>query len=89
MCYVAIGGVRSGIGRAYPIAAGTQIRRRIWTRGHSKAGDGLRGRAVQARMVDRNDHLALTVAKLIIGLAQGGERDPDKLSDRAAKILRK
>jgi hypothetical protein len=40
-------------------------------------------------LVDRNDHLALTVAKLIIGLAQGGERDPDKLSDRAAKILRK
>jgi hypothetical protein len=40
-------------------------------------------------LVDRNDHLALTLAKLIIGLAKDGERDPDKLSDRAARILRK
>jgi hypothetical protein len=40
-------------------------------------------------LVDRNDPMTLTVAKLIIELASGGERDPNKLADRAAKILRK
>jgi hypothetical protein len=33
--------------------------------------------------------MTLTVAKLIIGLAQDGERDPQKLCDRAVRILRK
>ena len=40
-------------------------------------------------LVDRKDHITLTVAKLIIGLAKQGERDPKKLCDRAVKILRK
>jgi hypothetical protein len=33
--------------------------------------------------------MTLTVAKLIIGLAKKGERDPNQLADRAAKLLRK
>jgi hypothetical protein len=33
--------------------------------------------------------MASTVAKLIIGLAKEGERDPNQLCGRAAKILRK
>ena len=40
-------------------------------------------------LVDRKDHLTLTVAKLIIGLARDGERNPTTLCDRAVKILRK
>ena len=40
-------------------------------------------------LVDRKDHITLTVAKLIIGLAKQGERDPKKLCGRAVKILRK
>jgi hypothetical protein len=40
-------------------------------------------------LVDRKDHITLTVAKLIIGLAKQGERDPKKLCDRAVKTLRK
>jgi hypothetical protein len=40
-------------------------------------------------LVDRTDPMGVTVAKLIIGLAKDGERDPEKLCDRAVKILRK
>src|SRR5258706_3139308 len=40
-------------------------------------------------LVDRKDHITLTVAKLIIVLAKQGDRDPNKLFDRAVKILRK
>jgi hypothetical protein len=40
-------------------------------------------------VIDRMGTKALTVAKLIIGLAKAGERDPNKLADRAAKMLRK
>ena len=40
-------------------------------------------------LVDRKDHITLIIAKLIIGLAKQGERDPKKLCDRAVKILRK
>jgi hypothetical protein len=39
-------------------------------------------------LIDRNDPMTSTVAKLIIGLAQDGERDRKKLCDRAVKILR-
>jgi hypothetical protein len=31
--------------------------------------------------------MTATVANLIIGLAQDGERDPKKLCDRAVKVL--
>ena len=40
-------------------------------------------------VVDRKGTMASTVAKLIIGLAKEGERDPNQLCGRAAKILRK
>jgi hypothetical protein len=36
---------------------------------------------------DRADPMTATVANLIIGLAQDGERDPKKLCDRAVKVL--
>jgi len=38
---------------------------------------------------DRQDPLAVVLAKFIIELAKEGERDPDKLCDGALKILRK
>jgi hypothetical protein len=40
-------------------------------------------------LVGRKDPVTLTVAKLIIGIAQEGERDPNKLCSRAVKILHK
>jgi hypothetical protein len=40
-------------------------------------------------LIDRSDPMTLTVAKLIIGLAREGERDPKILCDRAVRILRK
>jgi hypothetical protein len=40
-------------------------------------------------LVDRTDPMAVTVAKLIIELAQDGERDPEQLCNRAVKLLRK
>lgn len=40
-------------------------------------------------VVDRKGTMASTVAKLIIGLAKEGERDPNQLCDRAVEILRK
>jgi hypothetical protein len=40
-------------------------------------------------LIDRKDPITLTVARLIIGLAKQGERDPQKLCDRAVKMLRK
>ena len=43
----------------------------------------------QLGIVDRKGPMASTVAKLIIGLAKDGERDPNQLCDRAVKILRK
>jgi hypothetical protein len=36
---------------------------------------------------DRADPMTATVANLIIGLAEDGERDPKKLCDRAVKAL--
>jgi hypothetical protein len=41
------------------------------------------------RLVDRRDPIITTVAKLIIKLAKGGERDPRKLCDGALQILGK
>ena len=41
------------------------------------------------RLLDRNDPMTMTVAKLIIQLAKNGERDPEKLCDGALAILRK
>lgn len=41
------------------------------------------------RLIDRKDPLTTTIAKLIIQLAQDGERDPKKLCDEALKILGK
>lgn len=41
------------------------------------------------RLVDRKHPLTTTVAKVIIQLAQDGERDPKKLCDEALKILGK
>jgi hypothetical protein len=38
---------------------------------------------------DRQDPVAVVLAKFIIELAKEGERDPEKLCDRALKILRK
>jgi hypothetical protein len=45
--------------------------------------------ACKLGLVDRRDPRVVTVAKLIIGLAQESERDPNKLCDRVARILRK
>jgi hypothetical protein len=41
------------------------------------------------RLPDRNDPITTRAAKLIIKLAEGGERDPGKLCDGALEILRK
>jgi len=51
---------------------------------------GLDG-CVRARieLADRQDPLAVILAKFIIELAKEGERDPDKLCEGALKILRK
>jgi hypothetical protein len=38
-------------------------------------------------LVDRTAPVTITVAKLIIEVAKDGERDPEKLCDRALKIL--
>jgi hypothetical protein len=38
-------------------------------------------------LIDRNDPMALTVAKAVIQLAKEGERDPDKLCNAALKML--
>jgi hypothetical protein len=40
-------------------------------------------------LVDRRDPLTTAVAKAIIQLAKGGERDPKKLCDGAVSILGK
>ena len=40
-------------------------------------------------LADRQDPLAVILAKFIIELAKEGERDPDKLCEGALKILRK
>jgi hypothetical protein len=40
-------------------------------------------------LVDRQDPVTMTVAKLIIQLAKDGERDPEKLCDGVLKILGK
>ena len=40
-------------------------------------------------LVDREEPMTTTVAKLIIQLAKDGERDPKKLCDQALKILHK
>lgn len=40
------------------------------------------------RLVDRKDPATMKVARLIIRLAQDGERDPKELCDQALKILR-
>ena len=40
-------------------------------------------------LVDRQDPVTMTVAKLIIKLAKDGERDPGKLCDGVLKILGK
>jgi hypothetical protein len=37
---------------------------------------------------DRNDPLSIRVAKIIIGLAKDGERDPARLRDLALKFVR-
>jgi hypothetical protein len=38
-------------------------------------------------LVDRKDPIVLSVAQLVIALAQGGERDPIKLRDRVVKVF--
>jgi hypothetical protein len=40
-------------------------------------------------LTDRKDPLTTTVAKAIIQVAKNGERDPQKLCERALKILGK
>ena len=40
-------------------------------------------------VTDRKDPLATTVAKAIIELAKDGERDPERLCDRALRVLGK
>jgi hypothetical protein len=40
-------------------------------------------------LVDRNDPITSTVAKLIIQLAKDGERDPEKLCDGVLEIFGK
>jgi hypothetical protein len=39
-------------------------------------------------LTDRNDPLSIRVAKIIIGLAKDGERDPTRLRDLALKFVR-
>ena len=43
----------------------------------------------ELELSDRQDPIAVVVAKFIIELAKQGERDPEKLRDGALKILRK
>jgi hypothetical protein len=40
-------------------------------------------------LVDREDPMTMSVAKLIIELAKNGERDPNKLCENALKLLGK
>ena len=40
-------------------------------------------------LVDRQDPLTMTVAKLVMQLAQDGESDPKQLCDEALKVLGK
>ena len=42
----------------------------------------------ELQLNDREDPITLTVAKLIIDLANQGERDPVRLRDRALEFLR-
>ena len=42
----------------------------------------------ELQLTDRDDPVTLTVAKLIIDLANQGERDPVRLRDRALESLR-
>jgi hypothetical protein len=41
------------------------------------------------KLTDRKDPRGVTVAKLIIELAKGGERDPARLRDQVLKALRR
>jgi hypothetical protein len=41
------------------------------------------------KLTDRKDPQGVTVAKLIIELAKGGERDPARLRDQVLQILRR
>jgi len=43
----------------------------------------------KVELADRQDPLAVILAKFIIELTKEGERDPDKLCEGALKILRK
>jgi hypothetical protein len=38
-------------------------------------------------LTDRNDPISIRVAKIIIGLAKDGERDPARLRDLALKFF--
>jgi hypothetical protein len=40
-------------------------------------------------LIDREDQLTMTVAKLIIEFAKEGERDADRLRDQVLKALRR
>jgi hypothetical protein len=42
----------------------------------------------ELQLTDREDPVTLTVAKLVIDLANQGERDPVRLRDRALESLR-
>jgi hypothetical protein len=44
---------------------------------------------IKIGLTDRKDPLTTTVAKAIIQVAKNGERDPQKLCERALKILGK
>ena len=51
--------------------------------------EAFEGALFMLRLVNRDDPATFTVAKLIIHLAKGGERDPTQLRDRAVKLLSK
>jgi len=50
--------------------------------------DAFEDTLIALKLVDREDQLTMTVAKLIIQFAKEGERDPVRLREAALNILR-
>jgi len=54
----------------------------------AKLDTGFESALAQLGFEDRNDPAATQVAKLIIELAKDGQRDPERLAERATRIVR-
>ena len=54
----------------------------------AKLVTGFESALAQLGFEDRNDPAATQVARLIIELAKDGQRDPERLAERATRIVR-